>query len=50
MRWEQQALEEDGESVLAVCMDLDIVTDKWLFESHRKAFLLDSDQYLPQGV
>ncbi len=43
-----QPLKKSANLVLAVCMGLDIVTDKWLIESQRKGFLLKSDQYLPK--
>jgi hypothetical protein len=41
-------LKKTANLVLAVCMGLDVVTDKWLVDSHRKGFLLDADQYLPK--
>jgi hypothetical protein len=34
--------------VLAVCLGLDIVTDKWIVESQRKGFLLNPELYLPK--
>jgi hypothetical protein len=34
--------------VLAVCLGLDIVTEKWLVESQRKGFLLNPELYLPK--
>ena len=43
-----QPLKKSANLVLAVCMGLDIVTDKWLVESQRKGFLLSADQYLPK--
>ncbi len=45
-----QPLKKSANLVLAVCMGVDIVTDKWLVESQRKGFLLDSDQYLPKDA
>jgi hypothetical protein len=41
-------LKKTANLVLAVCLGLDIVTDKWLVESQRKGFLLDPDLYLPK--
>jgi hypothetical protein len=43
-----QPLKKTAKLVLAICMVLDIVTEKWLFESHRKGFLLDAPQYPPK--
>lgn len=43
-----QPLKKSANLVLAVCMGLDIVTDKWLVESQRKGFLLHPQDYLPQ--
>jgi hypothetical protein len=41
-------LKKTANLVLAACTGLDVVTDKWLVESQRKGFLLDSQQYLPK--
>ncbi len=45
-----QLLKKSANLVLAICMGLDIVTDKWLVESQRKGFLLDADYYLPKDA
>ncbi|ERF75738.1 hypothetical protein EPUS_01568 [Endocarpon pusillum Z07020] len=45
-----QPLKKSANLVLAVCMGLDIVTDKWLVESQRKGFLLDAHHYLPRDA
>ena len=41
-------LRKTANLILAVCMGLDIVTDKWLIESQRKGVLLDPQRYLPR--
>ena len=41
-------LKKSPNFVLAVCLGLDIVTEKWLVESQRKGFLLNPDLYLPR--
>jgi hypothetical protein len=40
-------LRKTANLILAVCLGLDMVTDKWLVDSQRKGFLLDPQKYLP---
>ncbi|KAF7507573.1 hypothetical protein GJ744_010364 [Endocarpon pusillum] len=45
-----QPLKKSANLVLAGCMGLDIVTDKWLAETQRKGFFLDAHHYLPKDA
>jgi hypothetical protein len=45
-----QPLAKTAKLVLAICLGLDIVTDKWLVDGQRQGFLLDTQQYLPKDA